>query len=125
MAALPRKLQAQSSCAHQSEQPLPLYGYKKFELQAGPLGQELFRYHFWIDYYQDKTNGAADALSRFSQRKEDEEEKLRTENTRIFYRLQFSLTNATLSSLSTFSSLSPLHQVLICGIHTLPQLRQF
>ena len=38
MVALPKKLQAQSSCAHQSEQPTPLHGYKEFELQAGPLG---------------------------------------------------------------------------------------
>ena len=28
--------------------------------------QELSRYHFRIDYYQDKANGAADALSCFS-----------------------------------------------------------
>ena len=27
--------------------------------------QELSRYYFWIDYYQNKANGAADALSRF------------------------------------------------------------
>ena len=25
--------------------------------------QKLSRYHFWIDYYQDKANGIADALS--------------------------------------------------------------
>ena len=29
--------------------------------------QKLFRYHFQIDYCQGKANGAADALSRFSQ----------------------------------------------------------
>ena len=87
--------------------------------------QELSRYHFRIDYRQGKANGAADALSRFPQRNEDEEEKLRTENTRILHRLQSSLTNATLSGLSTSASLSPLHQVLICGTHALPQLRQF
>ena len=38
--------------------------------------QELFKYHFWIDYCQNKANGAADALFRFLQRNEDEEEKL-------------------------------------------------
>lgn len=27
--------------------------------------QKLFRYHFQIDYYQGKANGAADALSQF------------------------------------------------------------
>ena len=87
--------------------------------------QELSRYHFRIDYCQGKANGATDALFRFLQRNEDEEEKLRTENTRILHRLQSSLTNTTLSGLFTFSSLSPLHQVLIYGTHTLPQLRQF
>ena len=38
MAALPKMLQAQSSRAHQSQQPTPLHGYKEFELQADPLG---------------------------------------------------------------------------------------
>ena len=34
--------------------------------------QELSRYHFQIDYCQGKANGAADALSQFSQRSDDE-----------------------------------------------------
>ena len=38
--------------------------------------QELSYYHFWIDYGQDKANGAADALSCFLQRNEDEEKNL-------------------------------------------------
>ena len=38
--------------------------------------QELFKYHFRIDYCQGKANRAADALSRFSQISLDEEEKL-------------------------------------------------
>ena len=89
--------------------------------------QELSRYHFRIDYRQGKANGAVDALSRFLQRSQDEEEKLRAENTQILYRLQTSLTNASLSGLSLNSAtdLSPLHRVLICGTHVLPQLRQF
>ena len=89
--------------------------------------QELSRYHFRIDYRQGKANGAADALSHFPQRSHDEEEKLRAENTQILHRLQTSLTNASLSGLSLNSAidLSPLHQVLICGTHVLPQLRQF
>ena len=49
--------------------------------------QELFKYHFWIDYCQGKPNGAADALSDFPQRNKDEEEKLWAENTQIFHRL--------------------------------------
>ena len=47
--------------------------------------QELSRYHFQIDYYQDKANDAADALSCFSQRSYDEEEKLQAEKTQILY----------------------------------------
>ena len=87
--------------------------------------QKLSRYHFWIDYCQGKANGAADALFRFPQRNEDEEEKLWAENTRILDRLQSSLPNATLSGLSVLASLSSLHQILICGTHALPQLRRF
>ena len=87
--------------------------------------QELSRYHFRIDYRQGKANGAADALSRFPQRSLDEEKKLRAENTQILHRLQSSLTRASLSGLSTSAKLSPLHQILICGNHVLPQLRHF
>ena len=89
------------------------------------LAQELFRYYFRIDYCQGKANGAGDALSWFPQRNEDEKEKLWTENTQILHCLQSSLTNAILSGLSTSVSLSPLHQVLICGTYALPQLRKF
>ena len=90
--------------------------------------QELSRYHFRIDYRQGKANAAADALSRFPQRNSSEEEKLRAENTQILHRLQSSLTNASLSGLSLASPesrLSPLHQVLICGTHVLPQLCRY
>ena len=38
--------------------------------------QELSWYHFRIDYRQGKANVAADALSRFPQRSQDEEKKL-------------------------------------------------
>ena len=50
--------------------------------------QKLSQYHFWINYCQGKANGAADALSRFSQRSHDEKEKLRAENTQILHCLQ-------------------------------------
>ena len=63
--------------------------------------QELSRYHFRIDYRQGKANGAADALSRFPQRDDEEEANLQAENTRILHRLQFSLTNASISGLNT------------------------
>ena len=88
--------------------------------------QELSRYHFRIDYRQGKANAAVDALSRFPQRSQDKEDELRAENGRILHRLQNSLTNASLAGLSLLSSLpSHLHQVLICGIYVLPQLRHF
>ena len=87
--------------------------------------QELSKYHFRIDYRQGKANGAADALSGFPQRSEDEEKKLQAENTQILHCLQSSLTNASLSGLNTSNKLSPLHQVFICGTSILPQLRQF
>ena len=87
--------------------------------------QELSKYYFWIDYYQSKANGAADALFRFPQKNKDEEKKLWTENTQIFHCLQSLLTSATLSGLSTSLSLLSLHQVFICRTHALPQLRQF
>ncbi len=41
--------------------------------------QELSRYHFRIDYCQGKANAAADALSRFPQRSQAEENDLRAE----------------------------------------------
>ena len=90
--------------------------------------QELSRYHFRIDYCQGKANAAADALSRFPQKSQDEENKLRAENGQIFHCLQNSLTNASLARLSfSFSSslLLHLHQVLICEMYVLPQLREF
>ena len=92
--------------------------------------QELSRYHFQIDYRQGKANTAADALSRFPQRSQDEKDELRAENGRILHCLQNSLTNASLAGLSlltpsSFSLSSYLHQVLICGTYILPQLRQF
>ena len=50
--------------------------------------QKLSQYHFRINYCRDKPNVAADALSRFSQRSQDEEKELQAENSRIFYCLQ-------------------------------------
>ena len=87
--------------------------------------QKLSRYHFQIDYCQGKANAAADALSRFPQRSQDEEDELRTENGRIFHRLQNSLTNASLARLSLLASSSSslpshLHQVFICETYVLP-----
>ena len=84
--------------------------------------QELSWYYFRIDYCQGKVNAAADPLSRFSQRSQDEKDELWAENIQIFHRLQNSLTSANLARLSISSYL---HQVLICGTYVLPRLRQF
>ena len=46
MVALPKRLQAQSSRAHQSKQPTLLNGYEEFELQAGPLGPKALQVSF-------------------------------------------------------------------------------
>ena len=90
--------------------------------------QELSHYHFRIDYCLGKANAMADALLRFRQRKQNEEDKLQAKNSQIFYCLQNSLTNTSLAGLS-FSSLfsfpSYLHQLLICGTYVLPQLKKF
>ena len=67
--------------------------------------QELSQYYFRIDYRQDKANATADALSRFPQRSQDEEDELWAENGQIFHCLQNSLTNASLAGLSLPSSL--------------------
>ena len=74
--------------------------------------QELSRYHFQIDYYQGKANGATDALSQYSQQSVEEEDTFRSKNFKILYHLQSLL--AKVSGLS-MSRLLPLHQILICG----------
>ena len=78
--------------------------------------QELSQYSFQIDYSQGKANAAADALSRFPQRSQDEKDELRAENGQILYYLQNLLTNASLAGLSLLSSLqSHLHYFLSVG----------
>ena len=46
--------------------------------------QELFRYYFHIDYYQDKANRAPDALFYYLQQSQSEEKSLQAGNMRIF-----------------------------------------
>ena len=87
--------------------------------------KKLFRYYFRIDYCQGKANVAVDALSCYLQRNLAEEKDLQNENTQILHCLQSLMTNASLSGFSISLSsliLSPLHQVLICGMYVLPQL---
>ena len=71
--------------------------------------KKLLWYYFQINYCYVKANGTADALSRFSQRSDNEIEKLWAENSQILYQLQSSLTNASLSGLSVFFNLSPFY----------------
>lgn len=92
--------------------------------------QKFSQYYFEINYYQRKANIAAHALFCFSQKSHAEEKTLRDENSQILYHLQTSLIKANIADLSFFSlalvkNLSPLHKVLICGTHVLPQLCQF
>ena len=47
--------------------------------------QKLSQYYFRINYCQGKANAAADALSRFPQRSQDEEKQLWAENGQILY----------------------------------------
>lgn len=51
------------------------------------LTQEISRYNIQIDYYQNKTNEAVDALSYFVKRDDKKEATFQIENTRIFNRL--------------------------------------
>ena len=83
--------------------------------------QELIKYHFQKEYCQSKANETADALSRFAQRSQTEENKLKLENTWILHKLQFLLTSTSFSGLSIgFDvNLSPLYQVFICGTYLL------
>ena len=87
--------------------------------------QELFCYHFRIDYRQGKANGAADTLSQYPQRNAVEEDALQAENIKILHCLQSSLSNTSLSGLSTSAELSQLYQVFIYRTYVLLQLRQF
>ena len=46
MAALLKRLQAQSSHAYQLQKPTPLHRYKEFKLQASPLGPRALQVSF-------------------------------------------------------------------------------
>ena len=85
--------------------------------------KKLSRYHFRINYRQNKANGAADALFHYPQRSQGKEEILQTENTRILQRLHSSLTNVCASSTPP-TYVASLKHVIICGTHALPNLCQ-
>ena len=85
--------------------------------------QELSRYYFRIDYYQGKSNRAADTLSHYPQRSQGEEEILQAENIRILQYPQSLLTNAHASS-TLPAHVASLKQIIICGTHVLLDLCQ-
>ena len=79
--------------------------------------QKLSCYHFCINYWEGKANGAADALSQYSQQNAKEEAILQAKNTKILHWLQSSLANV--SGLSLDISF-PLNQIFVCGTAILP-----
>ena len=82
--------------------------------------QKLFCYHFCINYWQSKVNGAADALSQYPQQNAKEKATVWAKNTKILHRMQSSLAN--ISGLFLDVS-SPFHPILICGTTVLLQLQ--
>ena len=64
-------------------------------------------------------------MLQYPQQSAEEKKTLCNKNVKILYRLQSSLSNASLSGLSASAELLSLHQVLICGTYVLPQLHQF
>ena len=71
---------------------------------------------------------ATNTLLQILQSSQEQKNQLQVENSQIFYCLQNSLTNASLARLNCLSLFSSfllllLHQVFICGIYILPQLR--
>ena len=84
--------------------------------------QELFYYHFQIDYYQSKANKTVDALSQYIQQSAEKEKTFRAKNFKILHQLQLLL--AKVFGLLT-SYLFPLHQILIYETTVLHQLHQF
>ena len=60
---------------------------KSLSFQQVRWAQELFQYHFQINYRQGKANVAADALLKFSQKSQDEKDELQAQNDQIFHYL--------------------------------------
>ena len=77
--------------------------------------QKLCQYYFRINYHHGKANIAADALSRFPQKSQDEKNDLQAENGQILHWLQILLTIASLAGLSFSSRPSHLYQVFTYG----------
>ena len=65
--------------------------------------KKLFRYHFCIDYWQNKINGAVDTLLQYPQQNAKEKATFRAKNIKILHQLQFSLANVSGLSLDISS----------------------
>ncbi len=104
---------------------------KRLSFRQVRWAQKLSKYHFRIDYRQDKANGAADAFIQYSQRSAKEEKILRAKNAKILHWLQSLLVRVLglnvlgMSVLGRGEVSSSLHQVFICETAVLSQLRQF
>ena len=86
--------------------------------------QELFYYHFRIDYRQSKAKEAANTWFHYLQQSAEEEKTLQAEIVKILYRLQSLLVRVS-GLLVNLSQLSPFHQIFICGTIVFPDLYQF
>ena len=84
--------------------------------------QELFYYHFCIDYRQGKANEATDTLLQYPHQNAKEKATLWAKNTKILHQLQSSLANVSGFFLDVSS---PRHQIFFCNTAILPQLRRF
>ena len=51
------------------------------------LAQKWSKYHFWIDYRQNKANGASDALFQYSKRSADKKKIFQAKNTKNLQQL--------------------------------------
>lgn len=92
--------------------------------------QELFSYHFQIDYWQKKANAAVNAVSWLFKMSQAKKLTLRDENTYILLQLQNLLTKAnirvlSLSDLVLTTGFSPLYQVFVYGTYILLRLNLF
>lgn len=88
------------------------------------LAQNLYQYHFWIDYQQKKAKRAAHALSQFAKRSQIKKKALKIEKSLIMHCLQASLVNTNLSDSRININASSIYKLLIYTTHILPQLCQ-
>lgn len=93
--------------------------------------QEIFRYHFRINYSQGEANEAANFRSWFIQRRQEEEKEVTSQILESLLTIVFTK-NCQFFGPSYFEHVSTLimsrillQQVLICEKHVFPQLRYF